>query len=199
MKYKCPHCGRINLSMYCDTCNKGLSSACAVTVGELSYETAQSPSAGDRFMYRDEAKEKRSRAIRILLIVVAAILILFVLSAISPLQGQSFPEMFPELVSMGYCTMGSDGSWMILDTNPRDIDLDSASDEEKFVHSAITSSCSNKIEAVNKALGFSSGLMQKMNTTTWSMGRQSDSNGKYSVSWTYHPDKGLEVMYEIVK
>ena len=27
-------------------------------------------------------------------------------------------------------------------------------------------------------------------------GRQSDENDKYKVTWTYHPDKGLEVMYE---
>lgn len=41
--------------------------------------------------------------------------------------------------------------------------------------------------------------MEKMNTTTWSQGRQMDSNDKYIVTYTYHPDKGLEVMYEFNK
>ena len=60
-----------------------------------------------------------------------------------------------------------------------------------------SSDADNMVEKINKDLGFSSALMEKMNTTTWSQGRQTDSNSKYRVTWTYHPDKGLEVMYEM--
>ncbi len=28
------------------------------------------------------------------------------------------------------------------------------------------------------------------------MGQQSEENKKFRVSWTYHPDRGLEVLYE---
>ena len=84
---------------------------------------------------------------------------------------------------------------MKLDTNPYDKDSDD------FTYSDYTtfSEANDAIERVNKELGFSDALYEKMNTTTWSQGRQTDSNDKYTVTWTYHPDKGLEVMYEIKK
>lgn len=51
MKYKCPNCGRINLSMYCDTCNKGLSNACAVTDSETRKFFVQSHSGSRLEVY----------------------------------------------------------------------------------------------------------------------------------------------------
>ncbi len=58
----------------------------------------------------------------------------------------------------------------------------------------------NALEAIkfaNEKLGFNSYLYSKMLDTTALMGRQSEENDKYKVSWTYHPDAGLEVTYEI--
>ena len=52
------------------------------------------------------------------------------------------------------------------------------------------------IRFMNEKLGFSSALYKKMMQTTSLMGRQTEENGQYRISWTYHPDKGLEVMYE---
>lgn len=197
MKYKCPDCGRINLGMYCDTCNRSLSSACAVSGEESSDETRQDAVSIDT-LYRMEEEKKRRRIIIIAAVLIAVVLLL-VLSMFKSSGSQNFSEMFPDYASNSWCTISSDGSWMSMDTNPLDIDPDKASGEKSFVYSAVMSSCLRDIEKVNEKLGFSSALMQKMNTTTWSMGRQSDSNNKYSVSWTYHPDKGLEVMYEIKK
>lgn len=57
----------------------------------------------------------------------------------------------------------------------------------------------NALEAIkyaNKQLGFNGFLYSKMMETTALMGRQSEENDKYKVSWTYHPDEGLEVTYE---
>ena len=51
------------------------------------------------------------------------------------------------------------------------------------------------IQYVNEAFGFSSSVYTKMLKTSAAMGRQSESNEKYIVSWTYHPDEGLEVTY----
>lgn len=53
------------------------------------------------------------------------------------------------------------------------------------------------IEYVNEALGFNGALYDKMLETNALMGRQSEENKHYRVSWTYHPDEGLEVTYEI--
>ncbi len=52
------------------------------------------------------------------------------------------------------------------------------------------------IQYVNEELGFNGALYDRMMSTTALMGRQSEENDKYKVSWTYHPDEGLEVTYE---
>ncbi len=52
------------------------------------------------------------------------------------------------------------------------------------------------IKYVNEALGFNGSLYTRMIETNSIMGRQSEENSKYKVSWTYHPDDGLEVTYE---
>lgn len=57
----------------------------------------------------------------------------------------------------------------------------------------------NALEAIkyaNEALGFNGSLYNRMLETSALMGRQSEENSRYKVSWTYHPDDGLEVTYE---
>lgn len=57
----------------------------------------------------------------------------------------------------------------------------------------------NALEAIkyaNEELGFNGSLYSKMMETSALMGRQSEENDKYKVSWTYHPDDGLKVTYE---
>ena len=51
------------------------------------------------------------------------------------------------------------------------------------------------IKYANDELGFPGSVYSDMMKTTALMGRQSEENGKYKVSWTYHPDHGLEVTY----
>ena len=57
----------------------------------------------------------------------------------------------------------------------------------------------NTLDAIryaNEALGFNGSVYSQMLETTAMMGRQTETNDKYKVSWTYHPDDGLEVTYE---
>lgn len=57
----------------------------------------------------------------------------------------------------------------------------------------------NALEAiryVNEELGFNGALYDEMLETTALMGRQSEENDKYEVTWKYHPDEGLEVTYK---
>ncbi|MBE7031958.1 MAG: hypothetical protein E7401_03230 [Ruminococcaceae bacterium] len=49
---------------------------------------------------------------------------------------------------------------------------------------------------MNLKLGFSEALKNKMSTTRAIDGTQNDENDKFKVSWTYHPDNGLQVIYE---
>lgn len=52
------------------------------------------------------------------------------------------------------------------------------------------------IKHANSELGFNNYLYTQVLNTTALMGRQSTETDKYRVSWTYHPDEGLEVTYE---
>ena len=51
------------------------------------------------------------------------------------------------------------------------------------------------IKYANRELDFPGSVYSDMLKTTALMGRQSEENSKYKVSWTYHPDHGLEVTY----
>ena len=94
-------------------------------------------------------------------------------------------DMYGDFRGERWCTIASDGSYMKIDTNPNDI-------EDYFEYSAW-----NKIKSVCKELGFSDTVIAKMESTNSLSGRQSESNDKYEVSWTYHPDNGLEVIFSI--
>lgn len=91
-----------------------------------------------------------------------------------------------------YCTgsscaeVGNDGSYLSIDTNPYNI--------EDYVDSkAVT-----LIGDVNDALELPDYLMNEMLHTTAMMGRQTENfeSQGISVSWSYHPDNGLQVTYK---
>lgn len=144
---------------------------------------------------KDNNKKKKTPLI-IGIIAGVAVLAVILIAVLSGGGKKDFTDMYGDMASNSWCTIASDGSYMRLDTNPRDKDSDDLtwSDYESYVLPA-----NDAIERINKELGFSDALMEKMNTTTWSQGKQTDSNDKYTVTWTYHPDKGLEVMYEFKK
>ena len=144
---------------------------------------------------KDNSKKKKTPLI-IGIIAGVAVLAVILIVVLGSGGKKDFTDMYGDLASNSWCTIASDGSYMKLDTNPRDKDSDDLtwSDYESLVIPA-----NDAIERINKELGFSDALMEKMNTTTWSQGKQTDSNDKYTVTWTYHPDKGLEVMYEFKK
>lgn len=124
------------------------------------------------------------------LIIAAAIGIVAVIAILITSIGggkANFNKMFGDFANESWCYISDDGSYMKIDTNPYDID-----DEINFT-------AYYKIKDINAELGFSSALFSKMGETTSLDGRQTDSNEKYSVSWKYHPDRGLEVTYEIKK
>ena len=105
---------------------------------------------------------------------------------------KDFNELYPDCANEWW-TIASDGSYMKIDTNPYDTDND---DFDLSYYSNYFTPANDKIEELNKELGFAESLSEKMNNTTWSQGVQTASNDDYTVTWTYHPDKGLEVMYE---
>ena len=101
----------------------------------------------------------------------------------------------PDLVSIyrKYCnstwaTVGSDGSYLSIDTNPSN--KDDYTDYEAL----------EAILVVNDALGLPDSLEESFGKTTAMMGRQSEtfSDIGITVSWSYHPDNGLDVSYKLI-
>ena len=85
-------------------------------------------------------------------------------------------------------SVGSDGSYLSADTNVYNLD--------DYSNSSIWAS----IKEMNKKLGLPASLAEDMSQTTWSMGRQTQkfSSIGIEVTWTYHPDKGMEVTYKLL-
>ena len=95
-------------------------------------------------------------------------------------------KMFSSYSGLGI-DLANDGSYLELDTNPYNLD-------DFYLSTILT-----KIEETNKKLGFSESLYQKMISTNALQGRQTAENEFVTVEWTYHPDNGLHVIYEIKK
>lgn len=99
-------------------------------------------------------------------------------------SGPDLAALYDELDDSYYCELGSDNSYLSIDTNP--LDLDDYSSTSAF----------ELVKQANAALGLPDSVLSKMETTRALDGTQSYEGHKIKVSWTYHPDDGLEVMYE---
>ena len=94
-------------------------------------------------------------------------------------------RIYSDYCSPTYAKVGSDGSYLSIDTNPNDID-------DYTVDGSIEA-----IVFVNIALGLPEYLLDDMSKTTALMGRQTETFDEITVSWSYHPNKGLEVTYKV--
>ena len=103
-------------------------------------------------------------------------------------KGTDFRALYNSLENNYGWTLGDDGSYLSADTNVSNIDDYS------------NSTTLNSIKEMNKKMGLPDSLWQDMLKTTWSMGRQEETfeSVGIKVSWTYHPDKGLEVTYKLI-
>lgn len=99
-------------------------------------------------------------------------------------EGPDFKAIYNTYCSSTYATVGSDGSYLSIDTNPYDLD-------DYTVSGSIQA-----IIDVNSALGLPDYVLDDMGSTTALMGRQTATFDDVTVSWSYHPDKGLEVTYK---
>ncbi|MBQ8388784.1 MAG: Ig-like domain-containing protein [Clostridia bacterium] len=86
-------------------------------------------------------------------------------------------------------TVGADGSYMCADTNTYNID--------DYGNWAVAES----IEEVNEMLGLPDSLYNDMLQTNSLMGKQQETFESIGVkvSWTYHPNNGLEVTYKLIE
>lgn len=116
-------------------------------------------------------------------IIIVAIIVLIVLICNS---GPNFKKIFKNYCEPSWAEVGSDGSYLYIDTNPDDLE-----DASLAYYEAYTA-----IEKINEELGLPDSLFEEMGQTTANDGKQSEEFRKFNVSWRYHPDKGLEVTYK---
>ena len=100
-------------------------------------------------------------------------------------------------------SISSGDDYFRIDTNEMDISPDKSTDEytqyelvHRIANPTEQEDALEAIETVNEMLGFNDSLYSQMLSTSALMGRQSAETKKYRATWTYHPDKGLEVTYE---
>ena len=121
----------------------------------------------------------------IILVAAVAVIVLIILLTRGSVN---FNTLYDKYCSSVWATLGSDGSYLLIDTNPFDRDDDGLAYPAAY----------EAIKKVNNALGLPDSLISEMEKTTALDGRQSQSFDKkgITVAWKYHPDKGLEVTYK---
>ena len=103
----------------------------------------------------------------------------------------NFRTLYKTYCKTYWSIIGSDGSYLYIDTNPND-----ESDNALAYPEAVEA-----IENINKELNLPESILNDMGQTTFLDGMQTQlfEKQKVSVSWRYHPDKGLEVTYKVLE
>ena len=99
-----------------------------------------------------------------------------------------FGALFNEYCYSPMATVAADGSYLEIDTDPDDTG-----------YSTCESDAINAILCVNAELGIPDSVAKKMSNTRAIDGMQSEVVGDIEVTWSYHPDNGLEVVYSIAE
>ena len=125
--------------------------------------------------------------------IIVAVASIFIIAS-TFLIPSKFERVHNKCTDIAGTTRGS-GNYFVVDTYP---DSYENLDPNQFPY-LLASAREGAIEAIqyaNKEFGFSGAVYSQMLETNALMGRQSAENKKYRVTWTYHPDDGLEVTYE---
>lgn len=141
------------------------------------------------------AKQERSRTSIVIAIIAAAVLVIAAILISGAVRDAmekkaeeaakpDFSKLAESAPTDGTVSVSDDGLSMTVDTNPLDISKYNSSEAITF------------IKDVNAELGLPDSLYEKMVATRALDGRQTSDYDHVEVSWSYHPDNGLEVIYE---
>lgn len=103
-------------------------------------------------------------------------------------KGPDFKAIYDAYCNPIWASVGSDGSYLSIDTNPYN------QDDKGLAYPAAYYA----LEDIHKALGLPESLLEDMGATSGADGKQTQNfpSQGVTVSWKYHPDKGLEVTYK---
>lgn len=165
----CPKCGT----------KAGAPAPAAAPMSTPAYTNAAAPAA------------PKKKKLPLILAGVAIVVVLVLIVSGMGSKGPDFQELYDEYCQSVWADVGSDGSYLCIDTNPYDND-----DDGLAYPSAYTA-----VKNVNRALGLPESVISEMGETTGADGKQTETFEELgvTVSWKYHPDKGLEVTYKRAK
>lgn len=161
---------------------------------EATPETASAPAenAAPENSNTVQKKRKGFRFTKKTAIILGAVLLVVIIAAII-LTPSKFERVENKCIHIAG-QAGTGKNYFTLDTCP-----DSYENMDETMRNLLLPGVQKRtLEAIkyaNDELGFP-GVYALMLKTTALMGRQSEENSKYKVSWYYHPDSGLEVMYQ---
>lgn len=199
---RCPHCNALLMEgqQICPVCGCQLSKICAGCGAEVAEGQAFCQVCGTStasavvgmapnpaiVQYNNTVAEKKSSKLPIIIGSVGGGVLLLIVLLVFLLGGDAdfFKEEFSEYADEEWCEIASDGSYMIIDTNPHDLEEENEWDAD------------DAIMDINVRLGFSKYLYEdEMCETSYNDGRQYAESKDYEASWIYHPNRGLEVKY----
>ena len=111
---------------------------------------------------------------------------------------QAFYDIYRETIqgksTLSVLSISEDGSYLEIDTNPTNVRQSNilGSAYSETTHQSYADEC---IQSMHTSLGLPSWLDAEMGNTRAIDGMQKEVFDKVTVTWTYHPDQGLEVMY----
>ena len=125
-------------------------------------------------------------AVAVVVVIAAVIFLMTQKDAPAQASGPDFQKLYDEYCSSTWAEVGDDGSYLYIDTNPDDNEDDGLAYVEAY----------SAVKDVNDALELPDSLLSDMEETTGADGKQTEDFDQVTVSWRYHPDKGLEVTYK---
>ena len=105
--------------------------------------------------------------------------------------GPDFKEVYDACgCASPWAEVGSDGSYLSIDSNPYDWEDSGLAYPESYY----------AMIDIHEYLGLPESLMESMKGTSHNMGRQTETFTDLGiiVTWTYHPDEGMEVTYKLI-
>lgn len=186
----CPKCGASidSDSKFCSACGSSLSenqsseSTVSDSISSFSAEVIPITHASTANL----DKKKITSIVVVLLLIIIGVGIF-----LQQNKGPNFKKLYDEHCRSTWANVGSDGSYLTIDTNPFDEDDNGLAYIDAY----------KAVETINKELGCPESLFVDMGHTTGSDGKQTETYEDLgvTVSWKYHPDKGLEVTYKKIK
>jgi len=171
---------------FCGDCGNKIAEIPSVVNPVLAEENALAENIGEPAAKPKASKKKLAVIGGIALAVIVIALIIFIPS--------KFERVKDKCLDITGIITGS-GNYFTIDTIP-DIYENMDPAVAAMLSSDWESEALTAIRYANEEFGFSGAVYSKMLETSALMGRQTEENDKYKVSWTYHPDDGLEVTYE---